>query len=209
MLTSPAAKRAFDLDLETDAAARPLRPQRVRRELPAGPAAGRGGRAAGDGRLDVHLPERRRGQRLGQPRRHRRRSAAVTGYEMLKANYCLPPLDRAYSALLEDLSERGLLDETLVVMLGEFGRTPKINPNAGRDHWGAASRPSWPAAASAAARSTAPPTSTPPSRRATPSRREVIATMYHALGLPPEATIHDYNQRPHPISDAAPLTMLF
>jgi uncharacterized protein (DUF1501 family) len=46
---------------------------------------------------------------------------------MLKANYCLPPLDQAYSALLEDLAASGLLDETLVVMLGEFGRTPKIN----------------------------------------------------------------------------------
>lgn len=49
----------------------------------------------------------------------------------------MPPVDRAFSALLEDLSCRGLLDETLVVWTGEFGRTPKVNPNAGRDHWGA------------------------------------------------------------------------
>ncbi len=55
----------------------------------------------------------------------------ITGYEMLKEKYCLPPLDLAYSALLEDLSERGLLDETLVVMLGEFGRTPQINKAQG------------------------------------------------------------------------------
>src|SRR5262245_8997600 len=61
----------------------------------------------------------------------------ITGYEMLKANYCLPPLDLAYSALLQDLTQRGLLDDTLVVMVGEFGRTPKINPQQGRDHWGA------------------------------------------------------------------------
>jgi uncharacterized protein (DUF1501 family) len=47
----------------------------------------------------------------------------------------LPNLDRAYSALLTDLRERGLLDSTLVVMLGEFGRTPKLNATAGRDHW--------------------------------------------------------------------------
>jgi hypothetical protein len=47
----------------------------------------------------------------------------------------LPALDRAYAALLIDLSERGLLDSTLVVLLGEFGRTPKINSNGGRDHW--------------------------------------------------------------------------
>lgn len=61
----------------------------------------------------------------------------ITGYEMLKEKYCLPPLDRAYSALLEDLSQRGMLDDTVVAMLGEFGRTPKINKNSGRDHWGA------------------------------------------------------------------------
>ena len=47
-----------------------------------------------------------------------------------------PPLDRAYSALLEDLIDRNLLDETLVVCMGEFGRSPKINKAGGRDHWG-------------------------------------------------------------------------
>ena len=47
----------------------------------------------------------------------------------------LPALDRAYSALLGDLRQRGLLDATLVVLMGEFGRTPKLNSNAGRDHW--------------------------------------------------------------------------
>lgn len=47
----------------------------------------------------------------------------------------LPPMDLAVSALLDDLDERGLLDTTLVAMFGEFGRTPKINANAGRDHW--------------------------------------------------------------------------
>jgi hypothetical protein len=48
----------------------------------------------------------------------------------------LPPFDRGLSALLEDLHDRGLLDETLVLWNGEFGRTPKLNRNAGRDHWG-------------------------------------------------------------------------
>ena len=49
----------------------------------------------------------------------------------------LPPFDAGFSALLDDLDQRGLLDETLVVALGEFGRTPKINKNACRDHWAA------------------------------------------------------------------------
>lgn len=47
----------------------------------------------------------------------------------------LPPFDQGYSALLEDLSDRGLLANTLVIAMGEFGRTPTINPAAGRDHW--------------------------------------------------------------------------
>lgn len=47
----------------------------------------------------------------------------------------IPPADRAFAALVDDLDSRGLLDETLVVMMGEMGRTPKINAQAGRDHW--------------------------------------------------------------------------
>ncbi len=47
----------------------------------------------------------------------------------------VPPTDRAFSALVSDLDERGMLDETLVVMMGEMGRTPRINKDAGRDHW--------------------------------------------------------------------------
>jgi hypothetical protein len=50
-------------------------------------------------------------------------------------NRLVPPMERAYAALLDDLEERGLLDSTLVVWMGEFGRTPKINADAGRDHW--------------------------------------------------------------------------
>jgi hypothetical protein len=49
-----------------------------------------------------------------------------------------PPIDQGVSALVQDLTERGMLDSTLIVMMGEFGRTPKINPNAGRDHHGRA-----------------------------------------------------------------------
>ncbi len=47
----------------------------------------------------------------------------------------MPAFDQALSTLIDDLSERGLLDETLVMVTSEFGRTPKINPDAGRDHW--------------------------------------------------------------------------
>lgn len=55
--------------------------------------------------------------------------------ERLK-NVLVPPMDQAFATLLEDLSQRGLLDETLVVCMAEFGRTPRFNPRGGRDHWG-------------------------------------------------------------------------
>jgi hypothetical protein len=53
----------------------------------------------------------------------------------LLANSFLPEFDAAYATLLEDLADRGMLDSTLVLVTGEFGRTPEINVNAGRDHW--------------------------------------------------------------------------
>jgi hypothetical protein len=57
-----------------------------------------------------------------------------TGWSMLLAPYGLPPLDQAFAALLDDLQQRGLLHDTLVVAMGEFGRTPRINPQQGREH---------------------------------------------------------------------------
>jgi hypothetical protein len=58
----------------------------------------------------------------------------VKGFESLKLGF-LPRFDRAYSALIEDLEQRGLLESTLVIAWGEFGRTPRVNPQAGRDHY--------------------------------------------------------------------------
>ncbi|MCH2210948.1 MAG: DUF1501 domain-containing protein [Fuerstiella sp.] len=58
----------------------------------------------------------------------------INNFPNLK-NWQLPPVDRAFSALLEDLSQRGLLDETLVVWMGEFGRSPRIDSRGGRNHW--------------------------------------------------------------------------
>ena len=58
----------------------------------------------------------------------------IYNFELLQDQHC-PIFDRAFSALLDDLHERGLIDSTLVVCMGEFGRTPKINNRASRDHW--------------------------------------------------------------------------
>jgi hypothetical protein len=58
----------------------------------------------------------------------------IYNFELLQDQHC-PIFDRAFTALLDDLYERGLIDKTLVVCMGEFGRTPKINNRASRDHW--------------------------------------------------------------------------
>jgi hypothetical protein len=122
----------------------------------------------------------------------------------------LPAFDRGYSALLEDLRERGLLDETLVVVLAEFGRTPKINTSAGRDHWpgcfsitlaGAGIRGGLVHGAS-------DHIAAYPSRDPV-SPEQVAATIYHALGIAPSTEVIDHSGRPLPIATARPLHALF
>jgi hypothetical protein len=130
----------------------------------------------------------------------------------------LPYADRAFSALLEDLAERGLLDETLVVAMGEFGRTPKLGQitsgagadAAGRDHWphcytvliaGGGIRPGTVYGASDAF------AAYPKSNAVTPE--DIAATIYHALGIPPETVIYDSLDRPHVVALGTPIGELF
>lgn len=134
----------------------------------------------------------------------------ITGFQMLKENYCLPPLDQGFSALLEDLTERGLLDETLVAMYGEFGRTPKINPNKGRDHWGACQSAVLAGGGirggqvyGSSDEHAAYPKTKPV------SVEDLHATMFHSLGLSPDLEIHDSENRPYRISEGKPIHELF
>ncbi len=113
----------------------------------------------------------------------------------------MPRTDQAYSALLEDLSHRGLLDETLVVWMGEFGRTPKINGAAGRDHWGHVF--SIALAGGGVKGGTVYGASDkiagqPKDGRVLP--QDFTATIFHALGISPDSEIHDSLGRPLPIS---------
>lgn len=104
----------------------------------------------------------------------------------------LPPLDQGVSALLDDFDSRGLLDDTLVMMLGEFGRTPKINAQRGRDHWGPCFFGLFAGAGvqggQVIGRSDA--TGAYPATRAF-SPNDVGATVYHLLGLPAEVEVTD------------------
>jgi len=133
-----------------------------------------------------------------------------TGYEMLKADYCLPSLDRGFAALMEDLKGSGLLDETLVAMYGEFGRTPKINKNAGRDHWGACQSAVLAGGGiqGGQVHGTSDAHSAYPKSDAV-SPEDWLATIYHALGIAPTSTIYDQEQRPHQVVQGKPLKHLF
>ena len=134
----------------------------------------------------------------------------ITGYAMLKEKYCLPPLDRGFSALLEDLSARGLLDETLVACLASSAARRRSTRPPAATTGARASRRCWLAAASAAGRFTAPATSTRPIPGASPShRRTMLATIYYALGLPPRTEIADRLNRPMRICEGTPLARLF
>lgn len=122
----------------------------------------------------------------------------------------LPPFDQGVAAFLEDLDQRGLLESTLVVCLGEFGRTPKINENAGRDHWpdcysivlagggipggrvfGASNR----TAAYPVKDDVAP--------------WDISATMFHLMGIDPSTHIDNRQGQPLPISRGQVISGLF
>lgn len=116
-------------------------------------------------------------------------------------NVLVPPTDNAFSALLDDLGDRGLLDETLVVCMSEFGRSPKLNAVAGRDHWGSVF--SIALAGGGIRGGTVYGASDevggyPKSGRVAPE--DLTATMMHCLGFAPETEFLDRQGRPHAIS---------
>src|SRR5262249_35089311 len=121
----------------------------------------------------------------------------------------LPMLDQGVSALLEDLEQRGLLGQTLVVVMGEFGRTPKINKDAGRDHWGLCQSVLLAGGGirggqvyGSSDRVGAYPASDPVGPVG------VRTTPYPCLGLDPEQTMYDQMRRPFPLSTGRVLTPL-
>ena len=126
-------------------------------------------------------------------------------------NRLMPPADQGFSALLDDLDGRGLLDETLVVWVGEFGRSPRITRrNSGREHWphcysavlaGAGVRGGFVFGASD--RWAAHPTSDPV------SPDDLGATILYALGIDPATMVKDAVDRPLRINDGTPVVKLF
>ena len=122
----------------------------------------------------------------------------------------LPPLDRAFSALLEDLAERGILDETLVAWTGEFGRTPKINKGSGRDHWGQVYSTVLAGGGIQGGRVHGASDNIGGHPIADPVHtRDFVATMYHALGYGPDTRVVDPTGRPHFVVTGQPVHELF
>jgi hypothetical protein len=113
-------------------------------------------------------------------------------------NYLCPIFDQAFAALVTDLDQRGLLDDTLLLPTAEFGRTPAVNRSGGRDHWpfvysvamaggGAARGVVYGASDNIAAHPTANPH----------DPKDMAATVYHLLGVPDDTQVVDQTNRPH------------
>ncbi len=145
------------------------------------------------------------GQRNGQ-------DANWDSHEKLFARHrqLIPPSDQGFSALIEDLQARGLLDSTLVVALGEFGRTPRINRSGGRDHWpdcytavvaGGGVRGG--AVSGSSDKIGAYPVSDP----VTPA--DVAATIFWRFGIDPATELRDQTGRPFRLAEGRPLVELF
>jgi arylsulfatase A-like enzyme len=177
LITSPAAKRAFDLSQKPDR----LRAAYGRTPFGQSCLLARRLIEAGvhfvtvtDGGWDTH----------------------TNNFKSLK-DRLLPRLDRAYAALLQDLHERGLLASTLVVWFGDFGRTPKVNPSAGRDHWasaGAACMGGGGIKTGEVVGATDALAEFVVDNPVTP--QDLAATIYHALGVPLHTWYRSQDGRP-------------
>src|SRR5579871_3484285 len=190
LISSPAAKRAFDLNLEPD----PVREFYGRNSFGQSCLLARRLIEAGvhfvtvtDGGWDTHQ----------------------NNFKSLK-DRLLPRLDQGYSALLQDLHERGLLDSTLVVWFGDFGRTPKINPSAGRDHWataGVACMGGGGVKRGEVVGATNPLGEVVIDSPVTP--QDLAATIYHTLGIPLHTWYRSQDGRPiELVSEGKPVRQL-
>jgi uncharacterized protein (DUF1501 family) len=202
MLTSPRVKKAFDLEAEPAA----LRERYGRTTYGQGCLLARRLVEAGARFVNVYFANSIGGGGTGGWDTHGFRGKPM--YPILK-DYLLPITNQALPALLQDLDGRGLLDETLVLWMGEFGRSPRINDMAGRDHWpqcytvlvaGGGVRRG--AVHGTSDRIGAYPASEP----VRPD--DLAATVFHLLGIDPHTEVTDPLNRPLPISRGEPITGL-
>jgi uncharacterized protein (DUF1501 family) len=183
LLTSPALARAFDLAAEPAA----LRDQYGRTQFGQCCLLARRLAEAGVPMINVHFCR----TPVGSWDTHGQH------FSQMKKYLC-PIFDQAFAGLVSDLDQRGVLDQTLVIANAEFGRTPRVNRGGGRDHWPWAY--SIALAGGGLARGVVYGSSDkiaayPASHPHDP--RDLIATVYHLLGMPAETQIYDQTNRPH------------
>jgi uncharacterized protein (DUF1501 family) len=203
MLTSPRVKKAFDLAAEPES----LRDKYGRTTFGQGCLLARRLVEAGARFINVYFAPNIGGQgNTGGWDTHGFNSKPM--YPVLK-NYLLPITNQVLPAFLEDLDCRGLLDETLVIWMGEFGRSPRINANAGRDHWPQC----YPALVAgggvkrgfvfgASDKNGAYPASDPV------RPEDLAATIFYLLGIDPHTEVYDPLNRPLPIAKGSVMTGL-
>lgn len=193
LVTSTAAQKAFDLQLEPDA----MRDRYGRHRYGQSILLARRLVEAGVRFVTVYY------------------SAGISGWDTHKDNFKtlkssrLPETDQAVSALLSDLKDRGLLDSTLVYWTGDFGRTPKINSDAGRDHWPPCGTVMMAGGGIQGGRAYGQSDSTgayPADQPTTPG--DITATLFHCLGFDPRTEIYDQLRRPMPIANGEVLKAL-
>jgi uncharacterized protein (DUF1501 family) len=134
----------------------------------------------------------------------------VKGYETMRDGF-LPRWDRAYTALIQDLHERGLMESTLVLAWGEFGRTPKVNSTGGRDHWPGVFSAALAGGGVKGGRVVGASDAKggePADNAKTP--QDVLATVYRHLGIDVATQYADHTGRPHPVlTSGKPIDELF
>ena len=129
--------------------------------------------------------------------------------ERLK-NVLVPPMDQAFAALLEDLAQRGMLDETLIVCMSEFGRSPKMNGAGGRDHWGSVFSAALAGGGIRGGQvygASDKVGGQPQEGRVQPP--DLTATIFAALGHRPETELHNLQGRPIAISQGQVIRQIF
>ncbi|MSR58444.1 MAG: DUF1501 domain-containing protein [Planctomycetaceae bacterium] len=131
-------------------------------------------------------------------------------WKMCKEPYHLPAVDQAFAALVDDLAQSGRLARTLVVYFTEFGRTPKINENGGRDHWGYSGSIFFAGGGVQGGQVLGATDSIGGyCKTRTFSPADAVATVYKAVGIDPHATLTDRQDRPVPIQNTGEAIPVF
>jgi hypothetical protein len=200
LLSTGAARTAFDLEREPSA----LRDRYGRSKWGQSLLLGRRLIEAGARLVHVNWPREDGDAAIDNPQWDTHAQNADRLQEVL-----CPQFDIGFTALIEDMERRGLLAETLVIAMGEFGRTPKINANGGRDHWGHV----FSFVMAGAGVRTAQVVGSSDKNGAYPASfplepQDLTATVCHLLGIPPEATFPHPTGRPMHVTEGEPIRAL-